>query len=171
MIIKTYPLLKSSDFWRLNIYHHYFNELYQYALREYKKIPEEKLKENRYPCEFMNKVLFHPLNDMFYLNTVVAMTRTLPLARRKIVVGEYDGVMELYQNSIHDVSYTGLDVETGEETQTEILTAYGRINLDGKIPMPGYMEKFGLRRISDDRWELILSNQETTCEEYYDKET
>lgn len=171
MIIKTYPLLKSSNFWKLNIYHHYFNELYQYALQEYKKIPEEILKNNIYPCEFMNKVLFHPLNDMFYFNTVVAMTRTLPLARRKIVVGEYDGVMELCQNSIHGVSYTGLDVETGEEIQTEILTAYGRINLGGKIPMPGHMEKFSLRRISDDRWELILSNQETTCEEHDDKET
>lgn len=170
MVIKTYPLLKSSDFWRLNIYHHYFNELYQYALQEYKKIPEEILKNNRYPCEFMSDILSHPLNDMFYLDTVVTMTRTLPLARRKVVVGEYDGVMELCQSSIHEVRYTGLDIETGEETQTEILTAYGRINLDGKIPMPGYMEKFSLRRISDDRWELILSNPETTCEEHYNKE-
>lgn len=171
MIIKIYPLLKSSNFWKLNIYHHYFNDLFQFALQEYKKIPEERLKNDRYPCEFMNKVLFHPLNDMFYFDTVVAMTRTLPLARRKVIVGEYDGVMELCQNSIHGVSYTGLDIETGEETQTEILTAYGRINLDGKIPMPGSKEKFSLRRISDDRWELILSNSETTCEEYDDKET
>ena len=170
MIIKTYPLLKSSNFWKLNIYHHYFNDLFQYALQEYKKIPEERLKNDRYPCEFMSDVLSHPLNDMFYLDTVVAMTRTLPLARRKVVVGEYDGVMALCQNSIHDVRYTGLDVKTLEETQTEILTAYGRINLDGKIPMPGHTEKFSLRRIADDRWELILSNPETTCEEYYDKE-